>query len=404
MDIRHVHVVDPESEQILRDRRITLEGDRITAVTADTPDPLAPGDVDGTDLYAVPGFIDCHVHVTSVTADEWADTGMAPSYVTAHALRELRAMLERGFTTVRDAGGADAGLADALDEGLAPGPRLYVCGKALSQTGGHGDLRPRGRYHADDHPAVPGIGRIVDGPDALRTAVREGVRSGASFVKLMLSGGISSPTDRIDTPQYSEDEIRAAVDEAARAGVYCAGHAYTPQAVARALRLGVRTIEHGNLIGPDEARLFAEHDAYYVPTLVTYTVLAQEGPLHGLPPASTAKVAAVRDSGLTALAHAHAADAPIAFGTDLLGAMHVHQSREFALRARVQPGWAVLRSATTTGARLLGAAGELGVLAPGARADIVLTRHNPAVHVERLADPEAEVAAVFSRGRLAVRR
>ncbi|WP_328917675.1 MULTISPECIES: metal-dependent hydrolase family protein [unclassified Streptomyces] len=404
MDIRHVHVVDPEGERVLQDRRITLDGDRITAVTADTPGPAAPGDLDGTGLYAVPGFIDCHVHVTSVSADEWADTGMAASYVTAHALRELRAMLERGFTTVRDAGGADAGLADALDEGIAPGPRLYVCGRALSQTGGHGDLRPRGRHHADDHPAVPGIGRVVDGADALRTAVREGVRSGASFVKLMLSGGISSPTDRIDTPQYSEDEIRAAVDEARRAGVYCAGHAYTPQAVARALRLGVRTIEHGNLIGPPEARLFAEYDAYYVPTLVTYTVLADEGPGYGLPPVSVAKVAAVRDSGLAALGHAHAAGAAIAFGTDLLGRMHVHQSAEFALRARAQPGWAVLRSATTTGARLLGADGELGVIAAGARADVVLTRHNPGTHIGLLADPRAEVAAVISRGRLAIRR
>lgn len=404
MDIRHVHVVDPEGERVLQDRRITLEGDRITAVTADTPEPPAPGDLDGTGLYAVPGFIDCHVHVTSVSADEWADTGMAASCVTAHALRELRAMLERGFTTVRDAGGADAGLADALDEGIAPGPRLYVCGRALSQTGGHGDLRPRGRYHADDHPGVPGIGRVVDGADSLRTAVREGVRSGASFVKLMLSGGISSPTDRIDTPQYSEDEIRAAVDEARRAGVYCAGHAYTPQAVERALRLGVRTIEHGNLIGPPEARLFAEYDAFYVPTLVTYTVLADEGPGYGLPPVSVAKVAAVRDSGLAALGHAHAAGAAIAFGTDLLGRMHVHQSAEFALRARVQPGWAVLRSATTTGARLLGADGELGVIAAGARADVVLTRHNPGTHIGLLADPQAEVAAVISRGRLAIRR
>lgn len=404
MDIRHVSVVDPETERVHTDQRIVLDGDRIVAVTADSTEPPAPDDLDGTGLYALPGFIDCHVHVTSVTADEWADTGMAPSYVTAHALRELGAMLRRGFTTVRDAGGADAGLADALDEGVAPGPRLHVCGRALSQTGGHGDLRPRGRHHADDHPAVPGIGRIVDGPDALRAAIRELVRSGASFIKLMLSGGIASTTDRIDGQQYSDDEIRAAVDEASRAGVYCAGHAYTPAAVARALRLGVRTIEHGNLIGPGEAKLLVEHDAYLVPTLVTYTVLAEEGPRFGLPPQSVAKVAAVRDGGLDALRHAHRAGAAIAFGTDLLGQLHGRQSEEFALRARVQPGWAVLRSATTTGARLLGAAGDLGVIAAGARADLVLSRHNPGTHIELLADPDAEIAAVISRGRTAVRR
>ncbi|MFI1093746.1 amidohydrolase family protein [Streptomyces sp. NPDC020917] len=404
MNIRHVTVVDPEHEQLLGDRRITLDGDRITAVAADTTEPLRAGDLDGTGLYAVPGLIDCHVHVTSVTADEWGDTALPPSYVTAHALRELRRMLDCGFTAVRDAGGADAGLAEALDEGIAPGPRLHVCGRALSQTGGHGDLRPRGRLHADDHPAVPGIGRVVDGTDAMRIAVREQVRAGASFIKLMLSGGISSPTDRIDGAQYSDDEIRVAVEEAERAGIYCAGHAYTPEAVARALRLGVRTIEHGNLLGPAEAALFAGHGAYYVPTLVTYTVLAEEGPRFGLPPQSVAKVAAVADGGLAALGHAHRAGAPIAFGTDLLGQMRGHQPREFALRARVQPGWAVLRSATTTGARLLGAAGTLGVIAPGALGDIVLTRHDPGTHVELLADPEAEIAVVVSRGRLAVSR
>ncbi|WP_329179425.1 metal-dependent hydrolase family protein [Streptomyces sp. NBC_01477] len=404
MDIRHVSVVDPEGERVHSDQRIVLDGDRVTAVTADTAQPLAPDDLDGTGLYAVPGFIDCHVHATSVTADEWADTGMPPSYVTAHALRSLRLMLERGFTTVRDAGGADAGLADALGEGLAPGPRLYVCGRALSQTGGHGDLRPRGRRYADDHPAVPGIGWIVDGADALRAAVRELVRGGASFIKLMLSGGISSPTDRIDRQQYSDDEVRAAVDEAARAGVYCAGHAYTPDAVARALRLGVRTIEHGNLIGSREAQLLVARDAFLVPTLITYAALADEGPRFGLPPHSVAKVAAVRDGGLDALAHAHRAGAAIAFGSDLLGQMQHRQSEEFALRARVQSGWAVLRSATSTGARLLGAAGELGVIAPGARADIVLSRHNPGTEVALLADPVAEIAAVVSRGRPAVTR
>ncbi|MFI0938603.1 amidohydrolase family protein [Streptomyces sp. NPDC021020] len=403
MHIRHVDVVDPDGERVLPDRRIVLDGDRIAAVTPDTSEPPAAGDLDGTGLYAVPGLIDCHVHATSVTADEWADTGYPPSYVTAHALRQLRGMLERGFTTVRDAGGADAGLADALDEGVAAGPRLYVCGKALSQTGGHGDLRPRGRRHADDHPAVPGIGQVVDGAPALRVAVRELARSGASFVKLMLSGGISSPTDRIDGTQYSDEEVRAAVEEAQRAGLYCAGHAYTPQAVARALRLGVRTIEHGNLIGPEEAALLAAYGAFYVPTLVTYTVLAEEGPRLGLPPASVAKVAAVRDGGLAALAHAHRAGAAVAFGTDLLGGMHHHQSGEFALRAQVQPDWAVLRSATTTGARLLGATGALGVIAEGARADILLTRHNPGTHVALLADPAAEIAAVVSRGRPVVR-
>ena len=196
--------------------------------------------------------------------------------------------MRRGFTTVRDAGGADAGLSQGAGRGRGPGPRLYTCGKALSQTGGHADLRPRGRELWDPHPDVPGIGRIVDGPDAVRLAVREQVRRGATFIKLMLSGGITSPTDRLDGVQFSDAEVTAAVEEADRLGVYCAGHAYAGTAVSRAVRLGVRTIEHGNLIEPADAAAMAAAGTFLVPTLSAYAVLAERGEEFGLPPTGCA--------------------------------------------------------------------------------------------------------------------
>jgi len=402
MRIRHVHLVDVAARRTVPDQLIAWDGDAITVVGPDDGGPEQAGDVDGRGLFALPGLIDCHVHVTSLTADEWADSAHPASYVAAHATRALAAMVRRGFTTARDAGGADAGLTRALDEGVLTGPRLATCGKALSQTGGHADLRPRGRELVDAHPDVPGIGRIVDGPDAVALAVREQVRRGATFVKLMLSGGITSPAARIDGVQFSEAEIRAAVEEADRLGVYCAGHAYAGAAVQRAVRLGVRTIEHGNLIEAADAELMAAAGTFLVPTLSAYAVLAERGPESGLPAGSTAKLAAVADRGAQALRTAAAAGVRIAFGTDLLGPMAAEQNREFALRAEVQDAWDVLAGATLVGAELLGGTGRLGVLAPGAAADLLLCRSDPSTDVRVLARPVETLALVVSRGRVVV--
>ncbi|CCH89432.1 putative peptidase, M38 family [Modestobacter italicus] len=400
MRIRSVSVVDVARRATVGDQVVEWDGDRITSVGPDDGTPPAAGDVDGRGLFALPGLIDCHVHVTSLSADEWADSGHRASYVAAHAVRALGATVRRGFTTVRDAGGADAGLTRALDEGVLTGPRLHTCGKALSQTSGHADLRPRGRELWDPHPDVPGIGRVVDGPDAVRLAVREQVRRGATFVKLMLSGGITSPTDRLDGVQFSDAEVTAAVEEADRLGVYCAGHAYTGAAVSRAVALGVRTIEHGNLIGPADAERMAAAGAFLVPTLSAYAVLAERGEEYGLPADRLGKLAEVVDRGADAVRAAEAAGVRIALGTDLLGPMADQQNREFALRAAVQTSWEVLESATLTGAELLGEAGRLGVLAPGAAADLVLGRADPGADVRVLADPEQALALVVSRGRV----
>ncbi|MFI5934611.1 amidohydrolase family protein [Actinoplanes sp. NPDC051494] len=396
--VRHTSFVDVAARVTRPDHMIEWRGDEIVGVGPDDGGALIDGDIEGAGLYALPGLIDCHVHVTSISADEWADSGHPASYVAAHATRTLAATLRRGFTTVRDAGGADPGLARALGEGVITGPRLFTCGKALSQTGGHGDLRPRGRELWDPHPDVPGIGRITDGPDAIVRAVREQVRRGATFVKLMLSGGVTSPADRMDGVQFSDDEVRAAVSEAARLGVYCAGHAYTPEAVHRAIELGVRTIEHGNLITAASAALLAARGVFLVPTMATYEVLGTRGPELGLSPQSVQKLTAVGGHAVEALRLAQEAGVRIAFGTDLLGDMSTAQNLEFALRAQVQPSWDVLASATLVGADLLGETGRLGVLAPGAAADLLLCRADPGQDVRVLADPQKALATVVSRG------
>ncbi len=167
--------------------------------------------------YVLPGLIDAHVHVTAATADLGGLTTWSPSYVALHAARLMSDMLSRGFTTVRDCAGADFGLHDAQAEGLLRGPRLFFCGKALSQTGGHGDTRARGTSVYDSHPCCAGLGRLADGVDAVRAAARDELRKGAHHIKVMCSGGVASPTDRVDSTQYSMEELQAAVQEATAA-------------------------------------------------------------------------------------------------------------------------------------------------------------------------------------------
>ena len=246
-------------------------------------------------------------------------------------------MLRRGFTTVRDAGGADWGLAQAVERGLIRGPRLFFSGRVLSQTGGHGDFSPR-----EDAPRLcacsirsSGFAHVADGVDAVRKAAREELRRGAFQIKIMASGGVASPSDPIWNLQYSEDEMRAIVEEARSWRTYALAHAYTPEAIARAVRAGVRSIEHGNLIDAETAALMAREGAFLVPTLVTYFKIEELGRALGFPAVSQRKVKDVLDAGLASLEIAKAAGVAIGFGTDLLGETHEHQNEEFAIRARV---------------------------------------------------------------------
>ena len=394
-------VLDAERGALLPDQSVLVEGERIVEVG-----PGRPGAGDGRAIDArgqtlMPGLIDCHVHVTAATADLGRLGEWSPYYLAARAAEIMSGMLRRGFTTVRDAAGADWGLAAAVEEGYLVGPRIRFGGKALSQTGGHADMRPRGRAVADVGACCPGLGTVCDGVAEVRRAARDEIRRGAHHLKLMLSGGVASPTDRVDSTQFSEDEIRAAVEEAEAANLYVLGHAYTSRAINRGLACGVRSIEHGNLMDASSPPLFRQHHAFYVPTLVTYSALAEQGREHGLPEASYRKVFDVLEAGLRALEMAARADVPIAFGTDLLGPMHAEQSREFALRAEVQSPAEIVRSATVVGAQLLRLEGQVGVVAPGAYADLLLVDGNPLEDVGVLAEPDRHLRLVMHGGRVA---
>lgn len=363
--------------------------------------PQSATTIDAGGCFISPGLIDAHVHVTAGTADLGAQAEYSPYYVAAQTQGILRGMLGRGFTSVRDVGGADYGVAAALADGLWAGPQVFFGGKALSPSGGHADLRSAGRQVIDHHVCCPNIGTVCDGVDAVRRAAREQLRTGADHVKIMLSGGVASPTDRVGSLQFSVEEIKAVVEEASNANRYVTGHAYTARAVNRGLELGLRCIEHGNLIDESSVTLFREHDAFLVPTLVTYEFLRKEGAEAGLPEASQAKVGDVLEAGLHALDLATKGGVRIALGTDLLGSMHRHQSQEFAIRAQIQSAQEILHSATLVGADLLGRTGELGVVAPGAAADLLVLGANPLEDAGVLADPQTHLRLVLQRGAVA---
>src|SRR5689334_14164631 len=298
----------------------------------------------------MPGLIDAHTHPAVVDMDVIGMAEWPPNYVAARAARALKGMLLRGFTSIRDVGGGDWGLARAVEDGYFTGPRMFYGGKQLTQTGGAGDWRSPGRSVYDNNYFSPAIGVICDGDAEVRRAVREEVRRGAHHIKVYLSGAVDSPTDRVDSTQFSLSELRAIVEEATAANIYVAGHAYTSRAINRGLECGVRTIEHGNLMDASSIPLFKQYEAFYVPTIVTYHALAQRG---DLPHDIASKLDRVLDQALVALELAHNASIPIAFGTDLFADMHAQQLNEFTLRSQVQSPAEVLKSATTVAAQVL---------------------------------------------------
>ena len=272
--LRNASVLDPERGELAEGQSVVIDGNRIADVGPGLtgPDDAVVFDVAGQTV--MPGLIDAHTHPAVVDTDVFAMAEWPPSYVAARAGRALEGMLARGFTTIRDVGGGDFGLARAVEDGYFTGPRIRFGGKQLSQTGGAGDWRAPSRRVYDDNYYSPAIGVICDGVPEVRRAVREEVRRGAHHIKVYLSGAVDSPSDRVDSTQFSLEELRAIVEEATAANIYVAGHAYTSRAINRGLECGVRSIEHGNLMDSSSIPLFKQYDAFYVPTIVTYHTLA----------------------------------------------------------------------------------------------------------------------------------
>lgn len=397
---KNMRLLDPSFDETRDGYEVLVEGDRIREVS-DTPissDSATVIDCGGKVM--LPGLIDCHVHSMHSEVYTRRMEDMPLTLASARGARRLKEMIDRGFTTVRDAGGTDWGMKAAVDQGLIPGPRLFIAGRSMGPTGGHSDGRARTNpgYACLCCNAFSFLRLVVDGEDEVRKAVREQMRQGSDHIKLMVSGGVASPNDPLESDQFSDGEILAAVEEAEAFGRYVCAHAYTPRAISRAVSLGVRTIEHGNMIDADAAAVMAKHGAYMVANLVAYVAMKERAASYGMPAVMLEKNDMVLESGLRSLEICKAAGVKVGYGTDLLGELAEDQSREFSIRAEIQSPIEVIRSATTIGAEIVRRPGQLGTIAPGAWADLILVDGDPLKNISLLEGQGANMPVIMKGG------
>jgi len=398
---RNASLLDPRMDALQGGVSVLVEGDTVREVSAK---PIRAAKADAIDCKGrtlMPGLIDCHAHVCLSEVNIRNLEAIPLTLMTARAATAMRAMLDRGFTTVRDPGGADWGIRDAVAQGLLTGPRLFVAGRAIGPTGGHSDARRRTDTGSGCRcgNAMAFCLEVADGADSVRQATREQLRQGADQIKVMVSGGVASPYDPLDSRQFSLAEIGAAVEEAAAFGRYVLAHAYTPEAITRAVSQGVRTIEHGNLIDAPTAKLMAKKGAYLVANLVAYHAMRERAAQFGMSADMLAKNDLVIDGGLKSLEICKRAGVPVGYGSDLLGQLQVDQSREFLLRREVLTPIEIIRQATVVGAAIVRREGKLGVVAPGAYADLLVVDGNPLENLELLTGQGRHLCVIMQAGR-----
>lgn len=382
---------DPRSHQSL-----LVDHGRITNIAAAgaIPPPDGARVVDCGARTLMPGLTDAHVHLGFVDRGDHDPPQSHVSYVFKVA-ENIRLALDEGFTTVRDAGGLDPAFALAVAEGQIPGPRILPAGSFITITGGHGDHRSR--WDDTETPSIPGLlaaSEIVDGPDAVRKAARRQVRRGATQVKLMVSGGIMSPNDPIDSLQFTVEEMAAAVEEARAFGTYVMAHSHTAESTKRALAAGVRSIEHGSIIDEETARQMAAQGAFMVPTLVIIEILARSSQI---PEYSMQKLQSVHAAMRRSVALARDAGVRMGSGSDLLGPRQRRRASELVERAKESGPMEAIVSATRTNAELFNLSDRIGTLAPGMDADLILVDGDPLADIAVLTDA-ARIALVVKAG------
>ncbi|KAJ5699049.1 hypothetical protein N7462_001054 [Penicillium macrosclerotiorum] len=405
----NARVIDVEAGEVISGSTVRIQDGRIVSVLAGGPASLSREStaVDLKGQYICPGLIDCHVHLMATPGsfalkEIFSASPNSIAYRTAYVARE---MLLRGFTTARDTGGADAALRDAIAEGLVIGPRLFIAGKALSQTGGHGDLRAN--YQVEEKCCgghSPSLARLCDGvPDCLHAA-RDELRQGANFIKIMCGGGVATPSDALDMLQFTAEEIRAITTTAKQSKTYVTAHAYSVEAIRHAVDNGVQGIEHGNFIDEETAAYCKERGVVFTPTLVTYQGMAKPPFDQFLDEFGRRKNRQVLTSGLDALKILRKAGAIICFGTDLLGGMHPLQNEEFSIRSAALSAKEIIQSATINAAKYLGMQDQLGCIKEGSIADLIILNANPLENIGVLDHIQSNLVAILKEGRVVVNK
>ncbi|GAB3574663.1 amidohydrolase family protein [Amycolatopsis endophytica] len=395
-------VIDGTGGDPVDSRTIQVDDGRITAVAGN---PSANGEtVDCTGLTIVPGLIDAHVHLgLSSHIDDAVAYRISVAEQAADMFENCRRTRDAGFTTVRDTGGIDGGLAGVVASGKVPGPRILQCGPVLCQTAGHGyhgaDWEPTAWWHQHEILGLRSTSLPGDGPDEVRKNAREAFGRGADFLKLCVTGGVVSRHDNLSDTQFTVEEIAAAVSEASARGTYVTVHAHNNAGIRNAVAAGVRCIEHGSLVDDDTADLLARHDIALVPTLSVVHILARDTTRAGLPESMRDRIGRMYDEMVKAIHAARRAGVRVGLGTDLIGPGQDRRGLELMLRSEVETPAAALEAATRINADILGIGDEVGTIEPGKRADLVAFAGNPLEDPRLFEDPDA-VVLVVQEGRI----
>lgn len=387
--------------ELRRSCDVLIEGNRIRSVSPTRLDRenATVIDVDGRTL--MPGLIDAHAHITGLSLSP-RNISYPAVEIAAAAADYLRCSLMDGFTSLREAGGADHAIARLLAEGKIIGPRLFYSGRALTQTGGGADFRtPDELNDPCGHPGPFSVMAVIaDGIDEVRKAAREELRRGAAQIKTFVSGGVVFPSEAHSTVyEYSLDELRAIVEEAGGRGTYVMAHVYTDEGVRRCLAAGVRSIEHANFAGEETIAMMARHGAYLDPTFISLAQRIESAAETGLTDAIVENLKATVAKGKQVYRWAKRHNVPIAFGTDLWGPdARKSQIREFEMRLDLDHPANIIRSATSVNAELLMQSGKLGTIAPGAYADLLVVEGDPLSDVTVMTNPRKNLKLVMKDG------
>ncbi len=400
--LKNCVIFDGRNEALIEGGSIVIEDDRIREISTGEARVGGAQVIDLGGRFVMPGLLDLHFHVYGISFNMHRMDNMTLPLKVAHAARLLKGTLHRGYTTVRDPGGGEIGLHLAISQGLMEGPRLFYGGKALSQTGGHGDMRAADQV---DEPcgcvANNTFAEVVDGVENVRLFCRNELRKGADHIKIFISGGVSSPTDPIWMPQYTDGEIEAAVQETATRRKYVIAHCHTDDGARRCIRTGIRSIDHCTIITEETAKLIAAADGktHAVPTIAVMEQVMRHGPELGMPPESLEKIKTAHASAYQSMEYLRRAGARVGMGTDLFEErFHPMQSQEFSFRSEIFTPIELLRSATSVNAEIMQKSGQIGSIEAGAYADLIAIDRNPLRDIHVMAQPDENFPMIMKGG------
>jgi imidazolonepropionase-like amidohydrolase len=396
-------VFDAIHGEVIRNGVVRIEDDRITAVGPASAMSTGGRDVqvlDATGQFVMPGMMDCHVHLLSSGAPDYAARALKEllPYTVIRGAVNAKTLLDAGYTTVRDVGAAGYGniaLRQAIADGLVPGPRVYAAGHSLSVPGGHGDsyYRPEVSVQRDG---------LINGPEEARRAVRELIKMRADVIKLLVTGGVMTDGSDVGILQWAPDELQAAIGQAHQLGLRVAGHCHGAAGVKEAVRAGLDTVEHGTLLDDEAIALMHQHGTYYVPTLVAPFHICAGGTDSGIPAYAVEKSHLVMERHKESVRQAHEAGVKIAMGTDCGTPLNVAGKNALELELLTQNGLSTaeaLMATTRVAAQAIGIDDRAGTLEVGKWADVILVQGDPLADIRVLQQAE-HISCVIKAGRV----